>query len=184
MKPKQFFFILLGALAVILIVAGSGYYFALNTLRTKANNESNQLALENEDSGEITTLHKVKVQYDKIIEPVLPLMDAALPTQKKQTQILAQLQDIASQVGLTITSVNMPAPVGLPSATSQTSKTGTVLALPISFQLSGTYQQLQSFTEDVENLNRFTDITNLAISHPAPTEPIVYSISLNAYILP
>jgi Tfp pilus assembly protein PilO len=78
----------------------------------------------------------------------------------------------------------MPSPVGLPTSVSQTVKAGNVLALPISFQLSGSYAQLQLFTSRVENLNRFTNITNLAISRPDKNKPIVYSVSLNAYIKP
>ena len=116
--------------------------------------------------------------------PILPLLDEALPREKKQTEILAQLQNIASQVGLQITSVNMPSPLGLPTSVSQTIRSGSVLALPISFQLSGSYDQLQQFTSRVENLNRFTNITNLAISRPDKAKPIVYSLALNAYIKP
>jgi len=78
----------------------------------------------------------------------------------------------------------MPSPVGLPTSVSQTIKSGTVLAMPISFQLSGNYDQLQQFTAKVESLNRFTNVTNLAISRPDKTKPIVYSIALNAYIKP
>jgi Tfp pilus assembly protein PilO len=78
----------------------------------------------------------------------------------------------------------MPSPVGVPTSTSQTVKSGQVLALPISFQLAGTYEQLQTFLKKVERLNRFTNVTNLGISRPDKTKPIVYSISLNAYIKP
>ena len=129
-------------------------------------------------------MHKVAHQYNTIILPVLPLMEEALPMDKKQTEILAQLQNIASSAGLQITSVSMPSPTGLPSQDSQTVKAGQVLELPINFQLSGNYDQLQSFTEQVEDLNRFTDITNLTIDHPSSAEPIVYTISLVAYVQP
>jgi Tfp pilus assembly protein PilO len=97
---------------------------------------------------------------------------------------LVQLQTIASGVGLQINSISMPSPTGLPTSVSQTVKAGNVLALPISFQLSGTYAQLQMFTSRVENLNRFTNITNLAIANTDKSKPITYSISLNAYIKP
>jgi Tfp pilus assembly protein PilO len=133
---------------------------------------------------QVETLDRLKHQYDRDIVPILPLLDEALPRDKKQTEILTQLQTIASQVGLSITSVNMPSPLGLPTGTSQTIRSGNVLALPISFQLSGSYDQLQQFTSRIENLNRFTNITNLAISRPDKTKPIVYSIALNAYIKP
>jgi Tfp pilus assembly protein PilO len=184
MKPKQFFYGLLGALAVLVVAAGLGYYFALERLHTEAAAQSAALAAQIQAETEINSLQRLQVQYNHTIVPILPTIDEALPRQKKQTEILAQLQNIASGVGLSITSVNMPAPIGLPTAVSQTVQTGAVLALPISFQLSGTYEQLQSFTQAVENLNRFTNITNLAVSHPDKSQSIVYSISLNAYIKP
>jgi Tfp pilus assembly protein PilO len=166
MKPKQFFLVLLGVFAVLVLVAGAGYYFGLKQLQSKAATLSMGLASQAEADKRIETL------------------DEALPRDKKQTEILAQLQLIASQSGLQITSVSMPSPLGLPTSVSQTVKSGTVLGLPINFQLSGTYAQLQEFTARVENLNRFTNITNLAISRPDKTKPVVYSISLIAYIKP
>ncbi|HUD11594.1 MAG TPA: type 4a pilus biogenesis protein PilO [Candidatus Saccharimonadia bacterium] len=184
MKPKQFFFIVLGVIGAVLLIAGGGYYYALTRLHTEASSEASQLATQTQDESQISSLRRLEYQYNHDIEPILPLMNEALPTAKKQTEILAQLQNIATSVGLSITTISMPNPVGLPTSISQTIKSGTVLALPISFQLSGSYQQLQTFTEQVENLNRFTDITNLAISRPDKTQPIVYSISLNAYIMP
>jgi Tfp pilus assembly protein PilO len=184
MKPKQFFLVLLGVFAVLVLVAGAGYYFGLKQLQSKAATLSMGLASQAEADKRIETLGRLKRQYDRDIKPILPLLDEALPRDKKQTEILAQLQLIASQSGLQITSVSMPSPLGLPTSVSQTVKSGTVLGLPINFQLSGTYAQLQEFTARVENLNRFTNITNLAISRPDKTKPVVYSISLIAYIKP
>jgi Tfp pilus assembly protein PilO len=184
MKPKQFFFVLLGACAVVILAAGGGYYLAMNMLDANANTLASQLGEQTAEANQISGLERLQYQYNHVIVPILPMIDEALPRQKKQTEILAQLQNIASSVGLQITSISMPAPTGLPTSISQTIKSGTILALPISFQLSGTYTQLQTFTSDVENLNRFTDITNLAVAHSDPAQPVVYSISLNAYIKP
>jgi Tfp pilus assembly protein PilO len=184
MKPKQFFYVALGLIAGIAAVAGGGYYYGLKQLTTRSTALSTALSEQTAATDQIDSLSKLKHQYDHDIVPILPLVDEALPRDKKQTEILAQLQNIAANVGLQITSINMPAPAGLPTSVSQTIKAGTVLALPISFQLSGTYDQLQTFTSRVENLNRFTDITNLAISHSDKSKPIIYSMSINAYIKP
>jgi Tfp pilus assembly protein PilO len=184
MKPKQFFLVLLGIFGGVALLAGGGYYFALKQLHTQSAELSTGLAQQAAADTQIESLSRLKRQYDRDIVPILPLLDEALPRDKKQTEILAQLQSIASQVGLQITSVSMPSPLGLPTGVSQTIKSGTVLALPISFQLSGSYEQLQQFTARVENLNRFTNVTNLAISRPDKSKPVVYSIALNAYIKP
>lgn len=184
MKPKQFFLVLLGIFGVVLLAGGGGYYFALQHLHTKSDALATGLAAQAQTDTQIQSLTLLKRQYDRDILPILPLLDQALPREKKQTEILTQLQTLASQSGLQITSINMPSPSGLPTSVSQTIKSGTVLALPISFQLSGSYEQLQTFTMRVENLNRFTNITNLSISRPDKSKPIVYSIALNAYIKP
>lgn len=184
MKPKQFFYVVLGIMALIVLAGGGGYYLALKMLNAQSATLATQLGQQKQMAEKIETLTRLERQYKKDIEPIIPLIDAALPRDKKQTEILAQLQSIAQDVGLQITSISMPSPLGLPTSVSQTVKAGNVLALPISFQLSGTYNQLQTFTARVESLNRFTNITNLAISHPDKNRPIVYSISLNAYIKP
>ena len=184
MKPKQFFQVLLGIFGATLVLTGGGYYLGLQQLKTRSATLAAQLAAQSAADSQIDDLSRLKRQYTRDIVPILPLLDEALPRDKKQTEILAQLQNIAADVGLQIASVSMPSPLGLPTSVSQTIKSGTVLALPISFQLSGSYDQLQAFTERVENLNRFTNITNLGISRPDKAKPIVYSIALNAYIKP
>jgi Tfp pilus assembly protein PilO len=184
MKPKQFFMVLLGIFAAIVLVGAGGYYLALQKLNADSAALGAQLAAQSAADEQIETLDRLKRQYDRDIVPILPLLEEALPRDKKQTEILTQLQSLATDAGLEITSISMPSPVGLPTSVSQTIKAGAVLALPISFQLSGSYDQLQRFTARVESLNRFTNITNLAISRPDKNKPIVYSIALNAYIKP
>src|SRR5476649_1754347 len=151
MKPKQFFFILLGAVGVTLLVAGVGYYMGLTQLKTQSTELATGLASQADADAQIEKLGQLKREYDRDIVPILPLLDEALPRDKKQTEILAQLQNIASNVGLQIASISMPSPLGLPTSVSQTIKAGTLLALPVSFQLSGSYDQLQQFTQQVEN---------------------------------
>lgn len=184
MTPQRYFYIMLGVLAVVLAAGGGGYYYALTRLSAQTGELATQLSATSAVSEEIDRLTAIKRTYERDIVPILPLIDQALPHDKKQTEILAQLQNIAAKAGLSITTVSMPSPIGVPNLTSQTVKTGSVLALPISFQLSGSYNQLQDFLQQVESLNRFTNVTNLAISRPDKTKPIVYSISLNAYIKP
>jgi Tfp pilus assembly protein PilO len=184
MNPKRYFFVLIGILGVTLAAGGAGYYFALTRLNSQSAALADKLALASDASDQIDTLTATQRVYNRDIAPILSKIDEALPREKKQTEILAQLQNIAGEQGLAISSVSMPSPAGVPNLTSQTIKTGAVLALPIGFQLSGSYAQLQAFLTRIENMNRFTNVTNLAISRPDKSKPIVYSISLNAYIKP
>jgi Tfp pilus assembly protein PilO len=85
---------------------------------------------------------------------------------------------------LAISSVAFASALGLPNDTSQTVADGSVLALPISFQVQGSFAQLQLFLTKVENLSRYTNVTTLSISRPEKTQPIVYAMTLNVYVKP
>jgi Tfp pilus assembly protein PilO len=186
MKPKQFFFMALGILLVVMIVGGAGYYFALNSMKTQTTELATKMAQEKAIDDQIASLDKLNRSYNREIVPILPLMDDALPRHKQQTEILAQIERIAVSTGVRqpFDAVTMPSVVGLPSDVSQTSKDGVVLALPINFQAQGSYAQLQAFTAQLENLNRYTNITSLQIKHEDKSALIQYTFSLVAYIKP
>jgi Tfp pilus assembly protein PilO len=186
MKPKQFFFLMLGLLVLIALVGGGGYYYAYKLLKTQTTDLAQKMAEEKTIDEQISSLDKLNRAYNREIVPNLPLLDAALPRHKQQTEILAQIEHIAISTGVQqpFTAVTMPSPVGLPSDVSQTSKSGAVLALPINFQAKGTYSQLQAFTSQLETLNRYTNVTNLVIKHDQKKDQISYTFSLNAYIKP
>jgi Tfp pilus assembly protein PilO len=184
MKPKQFFFVALGIVAALMGAGGGGYYFGLKQLHKSSNELAVKLAEQQVAEGQIDSLTKLQHQYNRDIVPILPLIDEALPRNKKQTEILAQIQRIAASVGLFVGDVTMPSPQGLPSDLSQTIKAGQVLALPINFEVKGTYPQLQAFTSKLESLNRYTNITTLVVTHDEKSQPLSYAISLNAYIKP
>src|SRR5476651_2688903 len=105
MKPKQFFFILLGIVGVTLLVAGGGYYMGLTQLNAQSTALGTGLASQADAETQIENLSQLKREYDRDIVPILPLLDEALPRDKKQTEILAQLHNIASNVGLQIASI-------------------------------------------------------------------------------
>jgi Tfp pilus assembly protein PilO len=183
MKPKQFFYVLVGMIAVILAAGGYGYYFALGFIRTQSSNLAAEYAVQGVAAQQITSLTDLGARYQKQIVPVTQEMDDALPMQKNQTEILAQVERIAAANGLTLGAVSMPAPSGLPSSVSQTIQAGDVLALPIDFNVKGPYAELQSFTAQIENLNRFTNITSLIVQGQG-SGTAQYTFSLDAYIKP
>lgn len=184
MSPKKFFFIMLGVLGALVLAGGGGYYVALTNIKTTSTNLSQALADQTAAADTLDKLTKLQFQYNHEIVPIIPLIDAALPRTKNQTAILAQLQNIAGAAGLNLTAVTFPSPVGLPTNTSQTVAAGAALALPVSFQLQGSFQQLQTFLTSVENLNRFTNVTTLAVTRSDKSKPITYSMTLNAYVKP
>ena len=182
MTPKQFFYGILGTIVVAVALSGYGYFYALKRLETAKTTLATSLGEQSAEQDQIDSLTRLKVQYTKEVVPELPLMDAALPRTKDQTALLVQLNSIAASCGLSLGGVSFSSPAGLPTTTSQTTSLGSVLALPASFDVSGTFTQLQTFLTDLENLNRFTNVTSLNVSRPDKTKPINYSITLNAYV--
>ncbi len=185
MKPKQFFYILVGVAVALAGAAGYGYYYALTMVTTTGTQLATQLGQQNAADNQIEYLGRLQNQYNREIVPILSRLDDVLPHTKNQTELLAQLQTLAASAGLTISSVTFTSPQGLPTNVTQTIPAGSgVLALPINFQVSGSFAQLQSFLTSVENLSRFTNVTTLSITRPDKTKPIVYAMTVNAYVKP
>lgn len=182
MKPKRFFWILIALLVLLVGLGSAGYYFAVKYLYTASKNLETQYIALNDADQKVEQIVKLKSEYKKEIVPVQRLIDAALPHTKNQTEILTQIEQLAAESGLQISSVTFPNSAG-PTATSQAIKSGLVLALPVSFQTTGTYAQLKLFLGKLESLNRYTSITNLTVSK-TDLKKISFSINLNAYFKP
>jgi Tfp pilus assembly protein PilO len=185
MKPKEFCYVVLGLMLVLVAGGGYGYYKGLQRLHLQSGQLATKMAEQIEADKQIDSIMALQHQYNRDIVPLMPLIDQALPRNKKQTEILAQIERIASGLGMPpFDAVTMPSPSGLPSDVSQTIKAGVVIALPINFEAKGNPAQLQAFTARLENLNRYTDITLLVIKHDVKADPTKYNFSLNAYIKP
>ncbi len=182
MKPQRFFWILIGILVVVLAAGGVGYYFVFNYLHSASAKLQSEYVAQNDADQKLDEVTKLRAQYNHVIVPVKKHIEAALPQTKNQTEILTQLERLSGDSGLQISNISFPNSSG-PTATSQAIKNGAVLALPVSFQTTGTYAQLETFLTKLETLNRYTSITNLAVSK-ADTKKISFSINLNAYFKP
>lgn len=183
MKPKQFYFGMLAALGILVVGSGAGYYWANNQTIHNTETLKQHLAELQTDDSTIDQLSSLKRQYEKIA-PTLNNLDGALPKTKKQSEIIVQLQTLATNAGMSIPSASFNATAGSPSPISQTTKDGDALVMPLIFQMSGSYEQLQSFLKGVEKLNRYTTISNLAITKSDKPKLLSLSISLNVYLKP
>jgi Tfp pilus assembly protein PilO len=120
------------------------------------------------------------------LQPKLAKVDLALPKVKKQSEVALQLQQLANGSGMTISAISFSGGASgqsLPSATSQTIAVGNATALPITFQLTGTYEQLQTFLQKLEQLNRYTNVSSLSISRTTSNK-LTFSLTVNAFIKP
>ncbi len=184
MTTQQFFYGAVGALVLTVIGVGVGDYYASGAIHSKTLGLKQQLATQVVLDEQINQLIALKKAYQKLL-PLVPQIDAALPRDKQQSEIALQLQRLATSAGMSLPSVTFAGTTTLPSATSQTVRSGNVLALPLSFQLAGTYDQLQTFLTSLENLNRYTGLSNLSISHKDDkSQTLSFDININVYVKP
>ncbi len=181
MTPKRFFYVLCGLLVIILVGGGEAYYQADRALRAGTATLSQQLASSELADTQLSNFQDLREQYQQL-QPQIPAIYAALPTTKDQSTIALQLHNVAASCGMDLGSLAFNAST-VPGRTSQTVADGTVLAIPITFQLTGTYSQLQQFLQKQELLNRYTSVTSLAISVGAGNS-LSFNVTLNAFLKP
>ncbi len=183
MKPKILFYILSVLLVIIVGCGAAGIYYLRTVVarETTALRETQAAIIVNNEH--VDQLQQLKKQYLALL-PKFASLELALPRAKKQSEIVLQLQKLASDVGMSIPNIsfNSISGNGLPSSTSQTVTAGDAVALPISFQTQGTYDQFQRFLTSLETLNRYTNVTSIGIARTKTGN--TYTIQLNVFIKP
>ena len=181
MTPKRYFYVLCGVLALLIVGGGAGYYYLTKSPASGTIVLSQQLADQQLTQQQLQGLQDLKKQYQKL-QPVIPAINNALPNQKDQSTLALQLHDLAQNCGMSLDSLTFN-PSTQPGPVSQTVVAGNVLAIPVTFQLSGNYTQLQQFLQGQEKLSRYTSMTSLSIS-TSGNGTLVFGISLNAFVKP
>lgn len=183
MKSKQLFFTLVGVIGLLAAGLGTGYYYETKHIQAETKSLSIKAADATLAGEKLDQLNDLKLQFGKL-QPVLAKLDLALPKDKNQSAVVLQIQQLAANAGMKLPSASFQASNGLPSATSQTIKaSGAALALPISFQLNGSYAQLQSFLQQLEHLSRYNTVSSLAIAK-GTSGPLSFTMTVNVYIKP
>ena len=184
MSPKRFFYASLGTLAAMILGGGTAYYYATVSVHQKITTLSQQIAVDTVADERLSQLIALRKQYQRF-QPIIPTIEAALPPAKKQSEVALQLQQLAAAAGMNLPAVSFASSNGLPTGSSQTINSGGILALPVTFQLTGTYDQLQRFLISLEQLGRYTSVSQLQISRAdTKTRTLAFSINLNVYVKP
>lgn len=182
MNPKRYFYLLCGILAFLVVGGGTGYYYLSKSPASGTSELSQRLGDQQLTDQQLQDLQDLQKQYQHI-QTVIPLINNALPNQKDQSTLGVQLQELAQNAGMPLTSLTFN-PSTLPGPTSQTVTAGSVLAVPVGFQLVGTYAQLQTFLQGQERLNRYTSVTSLTINTSGTSGVLTFVIGLNAFVKP
>jgi Tfp pilus assembly protein PilO len=184
MTAKRYFYILSGILFVTVIGGGAAYYYASGLLHAKTVEYSQRQADLQIADEKILKLEDLQRQYQRLT-PVIGDLEGVLPKTKKQSELAVDLYNLAAKNGMTLSSLDFPAPSDkvLPGPTSQTTKAGDALGLPVNFKLTGTYDQLEAFLKDQEHLKRLTNVSSLSIESSNPNA-IAFTLVLTAYVKP
>jgi Tfp pilus assembly protein PilO len=177
MTPKKYNQIIAAITLSLVLAGGVGYWFALNILGDASEKLATQMGIESSADARIVNLANTQIAYDKEIAPMLAQINEALPNTPNQTQILEQVQKIAKTTGVSLSGITLNS-----TGVSTAGKVGGVIPLPLSFQVSGSYDQLQNFLASVENLSRLTTVDSLTVGRSGQT--ITYAINLSAYSKP
>jgi len=189
LNPRNYFFILLGILALIVAGTFAGLYYADNYLVEKADKISN-LKAEDEILGQ--KLESAETTRENLNELafVQELAADVLPDAKNQSEVILLISKIADEVGVSTETFSFSSTEGDPSDTSQTTPlegTVGVLVLPITTSFTSTYNQLINFLERTELNKRKMQISNISINprlnnEGESTGVLDIQLTINAYV--
>ncbi len=171
----------LGPIIVIIIAGGIFFYLTdpiLNTALTvdpQTNNvsggvfpllsERNDLNTALSNSQKLQDASRALVdQYNSLAPADIAAVDTLLPDHIDNVQLVIDINSIADQYGMTIKNIKITtqdqvSPTGRPVI--KTSTTGEQAAL-ISFNVTGSYNQLRNFLTDLARSLRLVDVTGLS----------------------
>lgn len=164
MTPKILHYALLGLIGTVIVGTLVGYVLAqqqVNSRIVSLQQLSGDIAIENE---QLQRLRSLESDYKKY-EPLAAKAQTILPDQKQQSEVVAQISTIARSNGMELKGLTFDATQGLPSERSQTQpgSIGGILVMPVRFEATGTYQQLQSLLQNFERQLRFMRVGILEI---------------------
>lgn len=182
MKPKQYFFVLLGSCIVLTTGGGVGYYYASQALQARTEALRSKLTEVDVAEARISNMVQLKKLYQEA-EPDLSRLDEVLPRQKNQTEIILQLEKLATGAGMAFPGTAFQSVAAMPGPTTQTTPAGDALSMPITMTLSGSYDQLQTFLRSLEQLGRYNSVSQVIINK-AGGRALSFTINLEVYMKP
>lgn len=189
MKPKSFFYVLLGVCGGLLIIGTIGYIYGSKFLISKKQElvkKEADLSLVEQRNGQLVELRR---HYDDAAKR-LNEITKALPESKQQAEVIVALKEVANRSGMNLPTIQFNSSGSVDKKQSdpnytQTSKVGELYVLPISLKLNGNYDQLVKFLLEVEKLSRYNSVTNLTLTKVSDNkDKLDVSLTINAYLKP
>lgn len=184
MKPKQLTYVLAGALAMIVILGIASFLYGQKQLSVKIQQIQKTSADIKLQTQELEHLAKLEKSYQQFA-PLDKKAQSVLPTQKQQSEVIAQITTLIKRNGMSIDGLTFEKTSGLPSETSQTQpgSVGGILVMPVKFQAKASYSQMIGLLKSLEQQQRYVQVTDLDITR-TDGGLLVLNISVNVFLKP
>ncbi len=165
MKPKRLYWFLSALITITLLILIGGFWYG-HTILVKRGHELSQVASELKfEKQHLDQLAALQSQYNAI-KPLTARVQSVLPAQKDQAEVVAQISTLVKDTGLKISGLTFDTTQGLPGDTSQTrpASVGGILVMPVSFDTTGRYAQIENLLRSFERQERFMRVSSIEIS--------------------
>ncbi len=146
----------------IVVITAAVWHFSISDLDRKIRNQRNQVSQLQSELAEKTAqannLNEL-IREMEMLEIKLAEALAELPEGKDIDELLTQFHDIGRRVGLEIRSVEPLSERPEPAADF-------VRALPVKLVVRGNYHEVALFLQEVSNLRRIVNVSNLKLTGP------------------
>lgn len=210
MKPKKFFFIMVGLFSLSLIGGGAMLYLANNVLEKRSGSVVELKLGSAEIEAQLSAYQAAKKDVEKY-SYLNDIISSALPQDKDQARTVREIFLLAQQAGIIIKSVQFPsstlgAVTAAPAAGTTTTATPAAItqAKPVT-GLNGvysietvvtpyaddkinivTYDQLISFLKKIESNRRAMQVSSIQLNPlgQSSSDSISFTVTLNIFIKP
>ncbi len=166
--------IVLGLAAVILVALPR--IVTLPALQAELSQKSRQLELYREKNIKLADL----LSHSEVLQTDLSLVDSALTDNENVPELLAQIEKIASESGVSVRSLHFG--IKTPGAQTGAGK-NPYQAVDLQTEADGSYANIQNFLINLENASRLTFVDSLRFNQEAVREATLLraSLTLEAY---
>lgn len=205
MTSKRFFFVMLGAVGILVLLFGGGVYLSNKLLKSESN-KLVELKLKDEvlDRRQ-EDLNRAKRDIDQYSE-LEAISKSIVPQDKDQAETIVEITNLAKQAGIQLGSIEFPqsqlgqitknakGKAAQPSDSSKTQLTELpdmkgVYVMNITVTSKSTspvrYKQIIEYLKLLENNRRTAQVTNISITPDADDRNLFeFSITLDTYVRP
>jgi Tfp pilus assembly protein PilO len=189
-RPKTFYLIMLGAFALLAIATlGLETWGFITISDNKSTIEETEYRISKTgEQGEL--LDTMTQNYNKALT-FEKYASIALPDKKDASTLISDLNSLAASSGLKLVLVQANTyakakSVSLDPSMLQTTKGKNSRELPLSIEVTGTYNNYIDFVQKIENYQRLANITSIDIEKSqekdAPPDQIDVKFNLTAYL--